>query len=475
MTSHQGGACGSRAAPEVFPVYGRLVRCSVWILIALAAAATAHANGRPPQTNGVFVRPGDLQATYVRTTFGLLISHDDCTYRWVCEQNIGYGGQFDPKYAIATDGTIFATTYDGLRVSRDGGCTFTTATSDLPSNDPNRIADVWVDAIDIASDGAIWVATADSGHANDVFVSRDNGATFRPTGMQSPQIWWKSIRVAPTDPQKIYVTGYQVAGTMPDGGQMSPTAHLVRSTDGGVSWREAPLGGVSFGQQAVSYVMAVSPTEPDTIIYVSEYANPPMGDRIYRSTDGGQTLVEVLATTTRVRDVVFLDALTVVVAMGPADSAISKNAGQSFEPLGTWVDPQNNAPQLACLGKRGGELFGCGANWTPDFKALAKSGDGAHWNKVTRFVEIAGPIECPDGTPNKMLCDPIWFGPTGLQVQFGTTGPVCSAPILDQTPNPVSAPSGGCCEAGGTPASSGILGLMVFGVVRLRRRSRYSR
>ena len=92
-------------------------------LIALVlASGIAHANGRPPLTNGVFFKSGDPHSQYVRTTFGLLISHDDgTTFNWVCEQNIGYGGVFDPKYAIATDGTIFATTFTGLRVSRDGG------------------------------------------------------------------------------------------------------------------------------------------------------------------------------------------------------------------------------------------------------------------------------------------------------------------------------------------------------------------
>src|SRR5689334_2335726 len=91
-------------------------------LAALAAlrAPAAHANGRPPVTNGVFFRPGDNDTIFVRTTFGLLVSHDNgCSFRWTCEQNIGYGGMFDPKYAVAADGTLFATTFTGLRISRD--------------------------------------------------------------------------------------------------------------------------------------------------------------------------------------------------------------------------------------------------------------------------------------------------------------------------------------------------------------------
>jgi len=71
---------------------------------------------------GVAVRPGDPHTLYVRTTFGLVISaNDGCSFHWVCEQAIGYGGDFDPKYAVAADGTLYAATYAGLRVSRDVG------------------------------------------------------------------------------------------------------------------------------------------------------------------------------------------------------------------------------------------------------------------------------------------------------------------------------------------------------------------
>src|SRR5678816_4665147 len=96
---------------------------SVAVVAACLVPVVALANGRPPITNGVKFRPGDNHSLYVATTFGLLVSHDDgCSFRWVCEQNIGYGGTFDPQYRIATDGAIFATTFTGLRVSRDGGC-----------------------------------------------------------------------------------------------------------------------------------------------------------------------------------------------------------------------------------------------------------------------------------------------------------------------------------------------------------------
>src|SRR5690349_20460871 len=103
-------------------------------LRAVAAAVArlgrvAWARGRPPAPPSGHVRPGNDQDVYVATTFGFLISHDaGCRFRWVCETAVGYSGTYDPKFRIAHDGTIYATTTDmGLRVSRDGGCEFTTA------------------------------------------------------------------------------------------------------------------------------------------------------------------------------------------------------------------------------------------------------------------------------------------------------------------------------------------------------------
>src|SRR5262245_26472864 len=85
----------------------------------------AGANGRFPASVNVRFQPDETQTILAPATFGLLISHDDgATFHWVCEAGVGYAGVYDPDYAVATDGAIYATTFDGLRVSRDGGCTF---------------------------------------------------------------------------------------------------------------------------------------------------------------------------------------------------------------------------------------------------------------------------------------------------------------------------------------------------------------
>ncbi len=66
-----------------------------------------------------------------------------------------------------------------------------------------------------------------------------------------------------------------------------------------------------------------------------------------------------------------------------------------------------NEPQLSCLGiSPDGNMIGCAANWMPDYEAVARSLDGAQtWSKVWRFVELAGPLQCPAGTAEYDICD----------------------------------------------------------------------
>ena len=431
-----------------------------WLAFAslLVGVQLAHANGRGVQTVSIHPQPGDPNTLYLATTFGLLVSHDEgCTFHWMCEQSVGYGGVWDPNYAIGSDGTIFATTFDGLRVSRDGGCTFTTATSELAPNDPTRIADIWIDALDIGPTGEIWVGTAETGHTNDVFVSLDNGVSFQSRGMLSPEIWWKSVKIAPSNPAHVYITGYQVAGT--------PVAYFYRTTNGGMMWTPSPLANVMYASTPVLRVKAVDAIDPNLVYMVSEGANPPTGDRLYRSTDGGTTFAEVLATPASIHDVVIRDAQRVMVVTQVKGTS-SVMGGPAFESSdgGLTFSQLLSAPLLACLAKRDsdGVLFGCGANWEPDFKAVARSNDGVNWEKVWRFVEIAGAVKCAEGTVQHDTCDvSLWDCPacqTDLKRQFGAKGPACGPVMPDAFEPP---PKKGCCDGSGG-AQAGVLWLLVL-------------
>ncbi len=435
----------------------------VGALITFALAATATANGRAPVATGITCGPRDASAIYARTTFGLLVSRDDgCSFRWVCERALGYAGDFDPKLAVSTDGTLFAATYGGLRVSRDDGCTWTEATAELPARAPGRIAGMWIDAIDIAATGEIWIATAESAAPNNVYRSSDNGMTFEPRNLHSPTVWWKSVRVAPSNARRIYVTGYQVAGT--------PTARLQRSDDAGTSWTERPLAAaMQRGATPMVVVSAIDPMHPDTLFVTSIGATPPSGDRLYRSIDGGATFLQVLEATGRIRDVIHAADGSVYVATSSSGTHRSTDGGLTFHPLA-------GASELGCLAQRAdGTLIGCDANREADDRAIMRSVDGASWQPSLAWSEVAGPLACAPGTTVHDVCEPMW---PALRAALGASGPAKQCPLAPARrqratpPRAAKRDAGGCCETGSPRGATGtvLLAITLGGVLRRRRR-----
>ena len=429
------------------------VNLRVCLMIA-AWCGSAHANGRAPLTNRIQFDRADPHALYVGSTFGLLISHDDgCTLRWVCEANLGYAGTWDPKYAIGTDGAIYATTFTGLEISRDGGCTFAMATAELPKRAHGRIADKWIDAIDLGPTGDLWVGTAISGAPNEVYVSHDAGASFAPVGLESPRIFWKSVRVAPSNLSRVYVTGYEVA---------PPTAHLEVSRDLGHTWTASPLTGVAFGATPIVLVAAVDLRDPDTLFVTSVGASG-AGDRLYRTRDAGRTFQLVLDPGGAIGDVVVRDDDVYVATLrqsGPAKiggpAFHSRDGGVTFEPIA-------GAPPLACLGiAPDGDVIGCAPT------SLVRSHAGGAWTPIWRFGELAGPLACPAGTPEHDRCN-------AAEIKaLSTTEPVCRpsepseagtddgrARLSSRAPARVAAPSKGC-DAGGEPGLAMILLVVIY-------------
>ncbi|HTR56436.1 MAG TPA: sialidase family protein [Kofleriaceae bacterium] len=439
------------------------------VLAGLAlAAGSAHGNGRAPLTNGIFFKPGDVQSLYVGTTFGLLISHDGgCTMQWVCEANIGFSGTPDPIYAIATDGSIFATTVSGLRISRDGGCSFQTA-STLP-------ASTWISALDIGPTGEVWVGTATTGAPNDVYASTDNGMTFQSRGMLSPVIWWKSVKVAPSNAMRVYVGGYQVAGMPSDAGvQQQPAAHIMRSDDDGTSWTESDITSFVFGSTPIVLVMAVDPQNPDIVYAISQGGNQNRGDILYRSADAGGTWTQVLVADESIQNVVITPTTVFVATLIQSGTAYMGGPAYSSADHGVTFAPLANAPQLACLGLRAdGALIGCGANWQPDYMSVAKSTDNAMtWQKVWRFVDLAGPLSCPSGTTEQDTCNLQQW--STLQQQFGSCGPSCGSSavtcsVADAGPPPPKKKSGCCDASGGAPLGLAWAGALAAWLGRRRR------
>jgi hypothetical protein len=87
----------------------------------LLVATSASANGRFPAAGQLV---SDADRIVARTTFGLVQSTDGGnTWRWICEERIGFSGTYDPALAMQK-GTLLVTLPTGLARNSDRGCTF---------------------------------------------------------------------------------------------------------------------------------------------------------------------------------------------------------------------------------------------------------------------------------------------------------------------------------------------------------------
>jgi len=428
----------------------RAMRRLVVLAAVLALPSAALANGRFPETKSVAFRPGHPAEITLGSTVGLLLSHDDGKhFFWICDQAIfgDNNNSFDPDYKVAADGTLYANTQGGLRISRDGGCTY-----ELAAVEPSLTHQKWVDAEDLGPSGELWIAQAENGMTNEVFKSTDGGHEFTPVGLMSKIIWWKSVKIARSDPQRVYVTGYQVTQVADDGGAISPTVHVKRTSDGGTKWEAMPIGDFTLASNPMVIVNAVSPKDPNLLFASSIGANPP-GDKLYRSGDGGMTWTSVLDTKRPVKVVTFLADDSVLV--GTIETSYrSSDGGKTFDAL-------TGAPQIQCAAQReDGQLFACGANWDPDFSALGVATSAAGpWTKVFRFVDMTAPLSCPAGTVQKDVCDlQLW---QAVKEQYGIKDP--DGPPAPDAPVVTKKPSG-CCDSSGSDAESAIVLALAVGV-----------
>ena len=459
--------------------------------------ATAGANGRFPATVNVRFQP-DGDRMLVPATFGLLLSNDGGeTFQWVCEQAIGYTGTYDPDYELTDDGTIFSTSFEGLRRSDDGGCTWVS----VEDTDVNR--DTFINQVEIGPDGRIWVATSQGGVPNDIFVSSD-GESFESTGLLSEN-WWLTVATTPADGGRIYASGYQYPITSGDAAREA--APLLRRKVADGAWEELPTGDFDFVPETEEcageplpascsvnpfvYLLGVSPTNEDLLFARAVAVNPPTGDDLYRSTDGGQSWEKVLDMADTISGFVIRADGTVIVGSQracPGETDDTKGCvriSTADGAPGSWEAPASE-PRIACLGERDdGVLFACVPHAQPDLRVLVRSTDAQSWETVLRFRDLAeddhGPLECPADTVQAMTCVPEAWPPL-VCVDLLLDVPMCAgspdAGVGGGDDDGPGGGDGGCCRVGpGGGAGAGLPGLLavLWLVSRTRRRSRSRR
>lgn len=408
----------------------------------------AAANGRAPATSSIVLRPGAPADLFSGTTFGAVVSRDrGATWRWICEAAIGYGGSIDPLFVWTRAGAMYAVMQGLIAVSNDFGCSW----QPLGSFGNGGAVDLVVHPGD---DAVFYVATGHAGgDVNAVYRTRDSGRTFERTAIARPDLLFTSVRLAPSAPDRIYAAAWDLR---------SPRATLFRSDDAGATVRELSLG---VDRPQLAHVLAVSPTDPD-VVYVSVALATEPGERLLRSNNGGASFEELQRLERGVHGfAVGTSGTTFVAALHGLYRRRGGAANAELLPALDWN---------LCVAFGQGTLFACGGAGD-DFALGSSSDEGDTWQPVLELTGIAGPLECPAGSPTERLCTPQWPALRAQIAGMGFDGGVTEAdgsaqPAADGGARPVD---GGRCGCGSAPA--GLFGALfvLFFVTLLRvRRAR---
>ena len=456
----------------------RLAACA----LALALPILAHANGRPALTSTINFRQGQEQHVAAGMTLGMLITHDGgATWHWFCEDAILYGGRYDPDYAYTATGALFATTFDGFLVNRDG-CVF----------GPTAIGKTEVSQVAQAPNGTLYFSAVrpmfgtDPGDAN-IYTSVDNGMTITPLG--APGLvndWYSSLEVAPTDPDRIYVTGYRF------GPMGSRLFQLYRSDNAGASFVSLPTAHFTHGDNSTLSIVGIDRANPDIVFARVSDIDAQFAATIWRSTDAGQTWTMILD---KPVPIAFLlrangDYVAATQLQGAFVSRAPAHASWELLP---------NAPHINVLAENSaGEVWAGTVNFASPMDNLPVSDDAAimtttdlvTWTKRLRLQDVAGPVDCPDGTRVYEQCvyactnDIYAMDPTMCQntdpkswcafkQQYDVTSTVIDCPLPSE-PEAPPPKKDGCCDAGSDGRGALLLASLTLLVLQSASRRRPS-
>ena len=438
------------------------------LLVVLASNAAAH--GRDPYATKIHFQPGNEQHVLAGTTIGLVTSTDGgATWRWTCEEALHYLDPFDPDYAYAQSGSIAVQTFTGISVER-GTCSF----------DPTNLGMKYVSAI--AAAGTVFYAAAADGNDAAIYRSTDDGMTFTPLpgspGM--PGDSWRSIEVAPSDPQRIYLAGYRYMGIVKQ--------HLLYvSQNGGATFE--PMSSTTLATTDSSLIEIAGIDANADIVYAIVSLETDGGYGLYRSTNAGTTWTKLFSSQDAY-GITFLARRSGELVVATRTSG----AWRSIDSSANW-QPLASPPHISTLVETStGEVWAGTQNFpfTPgnqphvpsDGYAIMKSTDLATWTPVFRVQDLAGPA-CSPGTTTFRECAEIdrgmgtaWCCLVASSLAITSTevdcmGPrSCGAVAGDITVKPPD----GCCQGATQPSVFlGLLVLLIFGHAYRPRRARVVR
>jgi hypothetical protein len=459
---------------------------------ALLLSLPAAANGRFPQSNQYAFSPSDNNLIILRTSYGILTSHDNGgTWAFVCEDALGISTVstlVDPPIGLTQNNSLLVGVLEGvgftplgLDVSTDVGCNWNCVGPLAGQN----VVDLTVRPNAPASAVAV-MSTYDSPDANvfsfnnQVFETTDNGATWSPIGTTIDQtVQVTAIEVAKTDPNRLYVAGTRGYGSF-------QKAVLFVSVNKGQAWIEGDLSSAQYdpSMEMSIFIGGVDPTN-DGRLYLRSQGQYTGGlSRLTTVTVGSDGTPSFK--TTDVFQVSGLEHGSPRLAgelLGFALSADGSKVYVGTEEDGLWVAQtsdmnftKNSSLSVQCLATRGSELWACGPA-VDGFIAGVSTDDGKTFTpKLPAIGDLTGAIACAPN-PKGAAC-----GQTANSSQCGAAlNTFCETEPCDISDAAPAAPHGGgstssscSCNLAAVRGGGAALaaGFAIAGIALRRRRKR---
>ncbi len=378
--------------------FARTVLFCLVVCWSVAYATQAYAHGRPPQVYQVLPSATDGNDLAFAATFGLAMPDGARVdaWRWSCASAQGRVSSEDPT-VLAVDGGYLAATFRGLMRLDAGGCRTEVV-------DP-AFERVFID-VQRGPDGAVWALTSDGGDtANGIFVSHDDGLTFEARAAEIEVMLFERLRISPSDPQVMYLSGANPATADRPEREMA----VFRSGDGGATWTRFDVPRRE--DERAIFLLEVDPDDPMRLYaYVSRQPNAYLvPERVIRSEDGGVTWEDLFS----IRGNFGAFALhggRVYIGAIEAGGFDDPDTGEFFQPpQGLWgaapggtFEHLQDAFPVACLRSTAEGLWACSSSLTGPFDVGRSQDGGRTFEARFSLEQLSSANDC--GGMERMYC-----------------------------------------------------------------------
>lgn len=383
-------------------------------LALLLGASAAHANGRFPRGARLLENPTSSDHLVLGATYGLLVTTDHGrSWSHICEAAFGGGSwESDPLLAFNADGRLVAGLSRALSVASADACEFVPtlgrdaleAVPDftLVRGEPNGVLAVHL-TLAVGADPLYRLS-----------ASHDGGDTWAFQGQPLPSEakLVLTVDVAPSDPQRIYLTALGA-----DGGGL-----FLRSKDGGETFATLPIA--SDAVDEAPYIAAVSSSDPD-VVYVRTdlwQFDPSAGvtvanDALLYTTNAGDSFTQVLRAQGKL----------LAFALSPQEDELLLGYGDPVEggrvtdpnvlgiyrtPVGAWQPEHVFVGAVSCLTWTGAGLYACVDEGSLGY-ALGFASDpelvltqGQPFTPALRLASVGGPLGCSTCSSAAVCAEP---------------------------------------------------------------------